>query len=218
MKARMFLLGLIFAGITTVQAQQLREIVTPDPGVDTIAAVGETVYEKSRQSVVSAYEITEGFSGKNVFAFVSMPAGTKFIAIQSKSRLKACTSPSLELFRQAIYSACVYDDDGDGTFDRFGANEVQGGKKLARPVPYRRSEYVQPTADSIKQVVIYLGSTKDTLRLSYREFVNDMARPAFTEEYTFPLSDKFPQVVAFKGAKITVSAIDGEGIHYRLKP
>jgi hypothetical protein len=93
---------------------------------------------------------------------------------------------------------------------------VQGGKKLPHPFAYKASEFIQPTSGSLKQVVIFLGSTKDSLRLSYREFVNDMARPAFTEEYTFPLSSTFPQPISFKGVKMTIAGIDGEGLHYTV--
>lgn len=108
------------------------------------------------------------------------------------------------------------DDDGDGKFDRVAGNEVQGGKRLDHPIAYMKSEYIDTAPGSLKQVVIYLGSTKDTLRLSYREFVDDMARPAFTEEYSFPLDSKFPQPIGFKDVKMIVSGIDAAGLHYTL--
>jgi hypothetical protein len=197
-------------------AQEIRNSVVPAIGVPAVASVGDTVYEKSHLSVLPAYTINEFFSGKNMFATVTISPGDKFIKIPSKSILKACRSPSIEAFVHKQYDACLYDDDGDGTFDRFGANEVQGGKKFPHPIPYRNSEFIQATSDSVKQVVIFLGSTKDSMRLSYREFVNDMARPAFTEEYSFPLAATFPQPIAFKGVKMSVTQIDGEGLHYKV--
>jgi hypothetical protein len=202
---------------TIASAQTVRDSVHPDIGVPAVASVGDTVYEKSHLIVIPAYEINETFTGKNIFATVSIGPGDKFISIPTKAKLKACRSPSLTALAAKIYDACLYDDDGDGTFDRFGGNEVQGGKKLPHPISYKPSEFIQPASDSVKQVVIFLGSTKDTLRLSYREFVNDMARPAFTEEYTFPLSSEFPQPISFKGVKLTVAAIDGEGLHYTIE-
>ncbi|MBB5985619.1 hypothetical protein [Sphingobium lignivorans] len=167
-------------------------------------------------TIIPAYVIDSGFSGKNVFATVTVAPGDKFIAIKSKTKLKACRSPNLEAFFNGVYDACLYDDDGDGSFDRYGANELQGGKKLKNSIPYRASEFIEPTSDSIKQQVIFLGSTKDSLRLSYREFINDMARPAFTEEYIFPLETAFPQIIGFKGVKLTISAINRAGIHYTV--
>jgi hypothetical protein len=206
---------LIISG--AANAQEIRDREMPERGAPAVVSVGDTVYEHSRLSVVPAYEVLEGFDRKNVFARVIVTPGMKFIRIDSKSKLKACTAASLEAFVQKLYSACLYDDDLNGTFDRFGANEIQGGKKLTPPIAYRAAEFVQPTNDSVKQIVIFLGSTKDSVRFSYREFINDMARPAFTEEYTFPLAESYPQTIAFKGVKLSVSAIDGEGIHYSLK-
>lgn len=209
------LASLLMSGAASAQA--IKNSVRPAPGEPATASVGEVVYEKSRLTVVPAYVVDQGFSGKNVFATVTVNPGDKFIAIQSKAKLKACSAPNLQAFMNKLYSACLYDDDGDGTFDRYGANEVQGGKKLPKPLPYRTSEFVEPTSDSIKQQVTYLGSTKDSLRLSYREFINDMARPAFTEEYTFPLESSFPQAIGFKGVRLTVNAINGAGIHYTIE-
>lgn len=211
---RVALCALLMA--STAQAQTIKDAILPALNTPAVAAVGETVYEKSHLTVLPAYVVDQAFSGKNVFALVTIRPGDKFIRIDSKSKLKACRSPSVETFLQGLYDACLYDDDGDGDFDRYGANEVQGGKKLSTPIAYKPSEFINPTSGSLKQTVIYLGSTKDSLRLSYREFVNDMARPAFTEEYTFPLSSTFPQPVGFKGVKLMVTAIDGEGLHYSV--
>lgn len=199
---------------TALAGQTIRDAIEPPINSPAVASVGDRVYEKSHLTVIPAYVVDMAFSGKNIFARVVITPGDKFIRIPSKATLKACRSPTVNAFLKGVYDACLYDDDGDGTFDRFGGNEVQGGKKLTQPIPYKPSEFVSPTSDSLKQTVIYLGSTKDTLRLSYREFVNDMARPAFTEEYTFPLGAAFPQPISFKGVKLTVTAIDGDGLHY----
>lgn len=201
---------------TALPAQTVRDSITPPLGTPSVASVGDTVYEKSHLTVFPAFEVDQSFSGKNLFATVTVSPGDKFIEIASKAKLKACRSTSIKAFLEGLYNACLYDDDGDGTFDRYGGNEVQGAKKLPRPMPYKPAEVISPTSDSLKQTVIFLGSTKDSMRLSYREFVNDMARPAFTEEYTFPLVATFPQPIAFKGVKMSVKAIDGEGLHYSI--
>lgn len=213
---KIWALAWIIISASPLHGQTMRDQIMPELGRASVASVGETVYEKSRFSVLPAYMVLDAFNGKNIFATVTISPGDKFVQIPSKVPVKACRSPSIEKFLEQQYDACLYDDDGNGTFDRFGGNEVQGGKKLPFPMPYKKAELIQSTSGSLKQVVIYLGSTRDTLRLSYREFLNDMARPAFTEEYTFPLNEEFPQPVSFKGVKLSVTKIDGEGLHYTL--
>jgi hypothetical protein len=56
------------------------------------------------------------------------------------------------------------------------------------------------------------------LRLSYREFSNNMARPAFTEELTIPISKTYPQDVAVKLVKLRIHSIDGLGMRYEILP
>jgi hypothetical protein len=202
---------------STASAQEMRDLTTPEKGLESVATVGSNVYVHQKYRAAKSYAISESVQAKIIFARVDLPAGTQLMQIESKTKLKACAASTMEAFAAKLYLGCMMDDDGDGAFDRVAGNEVQGGKKLPHPVRYTESEYVDTAPGSLKQVLIYLGSTKDTLRLSYREFVNDMARPAFTEEYTFPLSSTYPQPVAFKDVKLSVTKIDEAGLHYKLE-
>lgn len=203
---------------TPVQAQELKEGMLPLAGVDSVATVGNTVIERFRYVMVPAYEISERVQAKIIFAKVDIPAGAKLVQIDSKAKLKACYVHNAEAIVAKVYWGCLMDDDGDGRFDRVAGNEVQGGKKLPVPVSYKTSELILPTStQNFKQTVTFLGAANDTLRLSYREFMNDMARPAFTEEYTFPLAQTYPQPIAFKDVKLTVTGVDGGGLRYRVE-
>jgi hypothetical protein len=198
---------------------QLKQGTTPSTGVETVAAVGNPVFERFKYVAAPAYEITEPVVAQIIFAHVDIPAGAKLLPIASGTKLKACYVLSAEAYIRKAYSGCLMDDDGDGTFDRVAGNEVQGGKKLPSPVPYHATDVALATStQNFKQVVTYLGAANGTLHLSYREFMNDFARPAFTEEYTFPLGSSYPQPIAFKDVKLTVLGIDGAGIRYRVEP
>jgi hypothetical protein len=68
--------------------------------------------------------------------------------------------------------------------------------------------------DSVKKELLYDGRSGTTLRLSYREFVRDMARPAFTQELTYDLRDD--RVVGFRGARLEVIDANNTSIRYRV--
>jgi len=55
---------------------------------------------------------------------------------------------------------------------------------------------------SYKHELIYNGKSKDTIRLSYREYANDMARPAFYQDLTYDLSES--REIAFRDLRIEV--------------
>lgn len=64
------------------------------------------------------------------------------------------------------------------------------------------------------QQLLYQGKSGNTLKLSYREFTGDMARPAFTQDLTFDLSDG--PVIGTKGARVEVLEATNTSIRYRL--
>jgi hypothetical protein len=74
-----------------------------------------------------------------------------------------------------------------------------------------------PTADSVrgkKKELIYQGKQGDTLRFRYREYINDIVRPAFDQTVEYNLdTDK---VVTFRGMKILVDNADNQEIAYRI--
>jgi len=67
---------------------------------------------------------------------------------------------------------------------------------------------------NFRQQLLYQGRSGSTIRLSYREFVGDLARPAFTQDLTFDIADD--PVVGVKGARLEVVEATNVSITYRL--
>lgn len=90
---------------------------------------------------------------------------------------------------------------------------------LPSPVAYEPEPYVDTPGDkgTFRQQLSFLGVSGSTLRLNYREFSNDMARPAFTDEVTFTLSGSFPETIAYKDVVIDVLGISNAGMRYVVK-
>lgn len=55
---------------------------------------------------------------------------------------------------------------------------------------------------SLKFELIYSGKSKDVIKVSYREFKDDLARPAFTQDLSYDLSES--KSIAFKKMKVDV--------------
>ncbi len=151
---------------------------------------------------------------------VDLLDGSNLIVIREK-KLKACrqkTSTSLGGVTVGGWLDCAIDKDGDGKFELISFNEVGGAKPVVPPVPYTRGTIpiTGGNSQSFKQTITYLGKSGSDIRLSYREFSNNMARPAFTEDLTLPAPSEFPQTMLVKDIKLTVLGIDGSGFRYRL--
>ena len=68
--------------------------------------------------------------------------------------------------------------------------------------------------DSVKKELLYDGRTGATVHLSYREFVRDFARPAFTQELSYDISTD--HVIGFRGARIEIIDANNTSIRYRV--
>jgi len=212
----------LLAGTATAQQAQRKVGVKPEPGVETTVTVGSPMYERFNMVAVSTpklrddLEVSLGIQGK-----VVIPSGSKLV-VQRASPLKVCTEAQdtyVDRFVGPRGAACLYDTDGDGAFDKASAETVMfTDKKIKPPAPYDMID--APAAggsDYFRNTLTYLGSSAGTLRVSYREFSHDMARPAFTEELTFPLSGTYPETITWRDTKITLLGLDGSGLRYRVE-
>ncbi|HBZ2491248.1 TPA: hypothetical protein MG808_27335, partial [Klebsiella pneumoniae] len=80
-------------------------------------------------------------------------------------------------------------------------------------------QYVQNglcmVSNSLVKTIEYNGKSSNTLKFTYREFSHDMARPAYTTDFTVDLSDG-TQTVAYKGAKLKINKADNSSINYTI--
>jgi hypothetical protein len=182
----------------------------PSTGAITTVSVGSNIHEYSKSfSYIAPVNDIEMRGGQWLLP-LTVPAGTQLTQVDSKTKFKACTDNG--------QGPCGLDDDGDGTFDRMAQDFVTSALKLKVKVPYSLKRIVVDTSESFKQVILYQGATSDTLRLSYREFKDNMARQAFTEELTIPLDKTFPQDIAVKAVKLRIHKINGLGMTYEVLP
>ncbi len=68
--------------------------------------------------------------------------------------------------------------------------------------------------DGFQRVIEYNGKSGDTLRFTYREFSDSMARSAFTTDFTMDLSEG--NNIAYKGAAIEVIEATNSKIKYKV--
>lgn len=205
---------LLPAGPTSAQ---ILSGMQPELGAEHTAAIGEEILSEFRFRSMPGVVLKGNVSAQWGSAEkVSLPVGTSLAIIREK-RTKACQARF-----NVIWLNCVIDTDDDGRFDRVSFNDVAGAKDIVPPVPYVRQPVSMPVdprqgeGDDFKRVYVFTGVNGNTLTVSYREFINNLARPAFTESLSIPLTATFPQSVAIKGHVLEVLAIDGMGLRYRV--
>ena len=199
-------------------AAQVQQGFRPEIGEDATAPIGsEILTEFSFRGVPGVILEGDVAAQWGTVESVSLASGTP-LAIIRKRRTKACQSRT-----NLGWLNCVIDTDSDGKFDRVSFNDVGGAKDIDPPVPFRIEPVrmgVNPRygeGDDFRRVFVFTGVEGNTLKVSYREFNNNFARPAFTEQLSIPLASTFPQRVAIRNHIFEILAVDGMGLHYRIE-
>lgn len=80
--------------------------------------------------------------------------------------------------------------------------------------PYRFTEQPMVSENNFQQTLIYSGRVGDRVKISYREFSGNVARPAFSNEAEYDLSSS--DTIAYRGARIRVINANNESIEYEV--
>lgn len=88
---------------------------------------------------------------------------------------------------------------------------------VAEHPPFKPTACTRVDKPSFRRELVYSGSSKGTVKLLYREFSNDFARPAFSQDLTYDLADG--DEIGFRGARFKVLKATNTSIRYVvLKP
>lgn len=71
-----------------------------------------------------------------------------------------------------------------------------------------------PEKNQFQQELLYNGKIGNRVALGYREFSGDLARPAFSNEVSYDLSES--TTLGYKGARIEVIKATNTEITYKL--
>jgi hypothetical protein len=211
------------AGAAIAQTAHREVGQKPEAGVDSVVTIGSPLLKRYNMIVVPGVilerdvDVDLGMQGD-----VRISAGSPMKAeTDTPKKLRVCTvaKDTYTNMMNQTGGACLTDRDRDGNFDSVSAQSIMGTTKLLKePVPYTVTGVPEGFGENNHQVVlIYQGAAAGTLRLSYREFSNDMARPAFTEELSFPIEGTYPQTITWRDTRITLLGLGGDGLRYRIE-
>lgn len=77
-----------------------------------------------------------------------------------------------------------------------------------------RTKRLALSDDSFQQTLIYSGKLGNKIKIGYREFSNNQARPAFNNDVEYDLSES--GVIGYKGARLEIIEATNESIKYRV--
>lgn len=224
MRAVASLCGLLLlagcANLTVLEPPRVEETTSnfPEVGTTASAAVGDVMVSQAQYWRKTGMRLSEASNTRIGGGEVQVQPGD-FLTKAIVDGVQAyCTErPAFRMIGGGGKTACFVDQKGNGRFDQVKvASEVNWwSATLETPVGYGAGELIVPRPDSKKSELVYQGFSKDVLRLAYREYVGDMARPAFFQDLTYEVTS-FPADIRFKQIQLKILAAGNNGIQYQV--
>jgi len=85
---------------------------------------------------------------------------------------------------------------------------------LKDKIEYKKTKVFEPKKNNFKREFIFNGKTSNNLKFTYREYVDDIARPAFTQDLQYDLNES--NIIGFKGLRIEIVKATNTNIEYKV--
>jgi hypothetical protein len=195
------------------------EIVrNPELGVISRVEVGENLYTKSYLFYSNTKQVTllEPAIGNGFGAYVDTTKSQKTLVGELK-KWDTIGQTDINTFCIEDTFVCLTDMNNSGYFTHFGAYAQVGSNKLNKPAKYIINS-MPPSLkeDSFKYEALYQGRIDNKIKISFREFKNDIARPAFTQDIEYQLDENGKANVGFKGLRIEILKATNYDIEYKV--
>lgn len=86
--------------------------------------------------------------------------------------------------------------------------------KISEIKDFKLTDVILNDSDSFQQTLIYLGKSGNILKFGYREFYQNFARPAFSNEVTYDLTES--DVIGYKNLQLKVISATNTEITYTV--
>jgi len=95
-----------------------------------------------------------------------------------------------------------------------GSQTLCVSRSSCADVTYTIDKDTSYSASTLQQTLLYNGKIGNRITLSYREFSDDKARPAFTNEVVYDLSES--KILGYKGARLEVVSASNTQLVYKV--
>lgn len=192
-------------GETMISSAQL----TTFPGLKLIVAIRPSGKYDSTYMVHAALEAGHhrqvGIDGKGGRYFAS-PSGVR-LAYETAGKV---ADPEPDKYTGGIHLAA----DGSTSVYWFWPGYKRPVMVAAPSAPIEVAPIVVSTPSAFRRELVYAGRGQGGVSVLYREFLNDLVRPAFTQSLQYDLSSG--RVIGFRSARFEVVDADNTSIRYRV--
>lgn len=205
----------------------IKTIRTPELNIIKTMEVGESLYEKIQRIDFDTYEVSllddtqaELFNG----GFIKTDRLSKvdktlspLYAWSDKSLKSMCFNAGRDYDLNRLIQICLVDTENKGYFTQ----AAYSYKDIMYPLSNTAQYKLIPTPpkydkDYFRYIALYQGKIDNKIKISFREFMDNTSRPAFTQDIEYQLDKDGGTVVGFKGLRIKVIKATNTDITYSV--
>lgn len=183
------------------------------------ANVGDPIYAEFDYIESSGVRLTEGYNASYSIGTISIPPGGFLHGLRIGDEIQYCSKE--KTYNDPVFGpmeVVCFSGAENGTFTKLRHSTVffVPWRTPEAPVPFKKAS-ISKDAKGKKTELLYEGLSGDTIRVVYREYIDNFARPAFFQEVTYNLNKEGPTELRFKGVKMRILKADNNGIQYVIK-
>ncbi|MEX2409750.1 MAG: hypothetical protein WD607_00020 [Candidatus Paceibacterota bacterium] len=215
MKIKLLVSSLILTGCVSMSIPQFQNVTTyrqgkiPVLNEESSTDVGSTIYTEFDYQEIETIRLTESVKS----SIADIPPNTSLTAMTMDGVLVYQPYGTVN-----FPGILLNDQNKDGKLDRIKdiSSMNSSWRNLQSKVTYEKAESIPTQSGGFKLELVYQGLTDNQIKVLYREYNNNIARPAFTQNVEYELDDNGMGLIAFKGARIEVLEASSSEIKYRV--
>lgn len=205
----------------------IKTIRTPELNIMKTMEVGESLYEKTQRIDFDTYEVSllsdtqaELFNGGFIKTDRSGKADkilSPLYAWSEKSLKAMCLDAGMDYNLNRPIKICLIDTENKGFFTQAAYSYKDQMYSLTNNAQYELSP-TPPKYDKnyFRYIALYQGKIDNKIKVSFREFLDNTSRPAFTQDIEYELNKNGETIIGFKGLRIKVIKATNTDITYSV--
>jgi hypothetical protein len=220
-------------GQALVNEPEMQTLNFPPINEVSTSEIGNTIVTASLKSVYNdGFHLTSPVSWNSMGGHYDMSSGDFYLLTSNnKGKLYVSVEKCVSWYDNLIksnknetYGSIFVFNKGDKV--RFGTYAFHPDLVMGQPIGWLKTtnniqedlankKTITIASDkSFNQQFIYGGKVGSNLKFTYREFIDDLSRPSFTQDVQYDLNDG--NTIGFKGLKVEVVEVDNLKITYKV--
>ncbi|THD81649.1 MAG: hypothetical protein E7812_02180 [Phenylobacterium sp.] len=197
---------------------ELKTVIRPEIGVESEVEVGQSMVSVERSEITDAVRLKNTGLAKGLGSQVEVPPGTYKLTRSTPEGFYYEAAGLQDVFfgipQQGIYGGIFIPSDvtkPPAIYEHTGAFPNSPKLLKTQALQIERAAATE-AAGGFRRDLVYAGVSQGVVSITYREFSNDLARPAFTQELHYDLKEG--DLIGFRGSRFRILKASNISIRY----